>query len=416
MYAFAVDRDSGQYQGAVQPDRQRGARVHAEGHGRHHAEQRHAVLAARMDLRAEPLVLCVPEVEKGRYYSVQLIDLYTFNFGYIGSRATGNGAGCYMVAGPGWKGERPRASPRCSGADAVLADHYRTQLFNPADIEREEDPGRLQGSDAVQLLGIYPRRPPRRHRWPKFDQGRVQGRTSPTSTSCCSSARRAGGDGPRQLAEDRHRRRASPSTPRSSRRRTSGVGIGIKDGYEKIKKRRELRQGRQRLARRAAFGDRAFFKGDWLLRAAAAIAGIYGNDAVEAMYPMAATTARGQARRQQAPLHAHLPGRAVAAGERLLVGDHVRRQDAATDREPDQPLPDQLADAAGHEEERRRLADHLHSEGFAGQGKESNWLPAPDGPIYLVMRLYWPKDRSRRRFYPLGKGTWKPPGIVVASK
>jgi hypothetical protein len=23
--------------------------------------------------------------------------------------------------------------------------------------------------------------------------------------------------------------------------------------------------------------------------------------------------------------------------------------------------------------------------------QESNWLPAPDGPIYLMMRLYWPK-------------------------
>ena len=29
-----------------------------------------------------------------------------------------------------------------------------------------------------------------------------------------------------------------------------------------------------------------------------------------------------------------------------------------------------------------------------GADKESNWLPAPDGPIYLVMRLYWPKDGS----------------------
>jgi len=26
-----------------------------------------------------------------------------------------------------------------------------------------------------------------------------------------------------------------------------------------------------------------------------------------------------------------------------------------------------------------------------GADKESNWLPAPDGPIYLAMRLYWPK-------------------------
>jgi hypothetical protein len=56
----------------------------------------------RAELRGEPIVLCVPEVEKGRYYSVQLVDIYTFNYGYIGSRATGNGAGCYMIAGPDW--------------------------------------------------------------------------------------------------------------------------------------------------------------------------------------------------------------------------------------------------------------------------------------------------------------------------
>jgi hypothetical protein len=25
-----------------------------------------------------------------------------------------------------------------------------------------------------------------------------------------------------------------------------------------------------------------------------------------------------------------------------------------------------------------------------GHDKESNWLPAPNGPIYVVIRLYWP--------------------------
>src|SRR5262245_27020754 len=52
------------------------------------------------DLRAEPIVLTVPAVEKGRYYSLQFIDMYTFNFAYVGSRATGNGAGSYLLAGP----------------------------------------------------------------------------------------------------------------------------------------------------------------------------------------------------------------------------------------------------------------------------------------------------------------------------
>ena len=38
---------------------------------------------------------------------------------------------------------------------------------------------------------------------------------------------------------------------------------------------------------------------------------------------------------------------------------------------------------------------------------KANWLPAPDGPIYMVMRLYWPKEEALN-------GSWTPPGIVVA--
>ena len=53
-----------------------------------------------VDLRAEPVVFTVPAVEKGRYYSLQFIDMYTFDFAYVGSRATGNGAGSYLLAGP----------------------------------------------------------------------------------------------------------------------------------------------------------------------------------------------------------------------------------------------------------------------------------------------------------------------------
>jgi hypothetical protein len=61
-----------------------------------------------LDLRTEPYVLTIPPIEKDRYFSVQLIDLYTFNFDYIGSRATGNEGGNYLIAGPGWKGDMPR--------------------------------------------------------------------------------------------------------------------------------------------------------------------------------------------------------------------------------------------------------------------------------------------------------------------
>ena len=46
-----------------------------------------------LDLRTEPVVISVPAVPKGRYYSVQLIDGNTYNYGYIGSRSTGTSAG-----------------------------------------------------------------------------------------------------------------------------------------------------------------------------------------------------------------------------------------------------------------------------------------------------------------------------------
>lgn len=57
-----------------------------------------------MDLRAEPMVVTMPSIEPNRYYTGQMIDLYTYNFAYIGTRSFGNGGGTFLIAGPGWKG------------------------------------------------------------------------------------------------------------------------------------------------------------------------------------------------------------------------------------------------------------------------------------------------------------------------
>jgi hypothetical protein len=47
-----------------------------------------------------------------------------------------------------------------------------------------------------------------------------------------------------------------------------------------------------------------------------------------------------------------------------------------------------------------------------GADKKSNWLPAPNDLIYLVMRLYWPKTEAPS-ILPPGEGTWKPPAIQL---
>jgi hypothetical protein len=75
-----------------------------------------------MDLRAEPMVLTVPPIEAGRYFSFQFIDLYTFNFAYIGSRTTGNGGGNYLVAGRTGRAKSGRNHGRHSVRHAVRDD------------------------------------------------------------------------------------------------------------------------------------------------------------------------------------------------------------------------------------------------------------------------------------------------------
>ena len=109
------------------------------------------------DLRAEPIVLSVPTVEKARYYSVMLEDGNTFVYGYIGSRATGNEAGDYMVAGPDWNGATPPGIKkvfRSSTQFSIVA--YRTQLFGPDDIDNVK---RVQAGYKVQPLSAYLKQP-----------------------------------------------------------------------------------------------------------------------------------------------------------------------------------------------------------------------------------------------------------------
>src|SRR5437868_12848577 len=87
-----------------------------------------------LDLRAEPMVISVPAIDKDRYYAVQMIDGNTYNFGYIGSRTTGTEAGDYLVVGPDWKGEKPAGIKKVfTSTTAFTLALIRTQLLNPED-------------------------------------------------------------------------------------------------------------------------------------------------------------------------------------------------------------------------------------------------------------------------------------------
>ena len=104
------------------------------------------------DLRAEPLVISVPAVPD-RYYSLQFIDMYTHNFAYVGSRATGKQAGNYLLAGPRWKGEMPKGIESVIRSETDLAFVlYRTQLFGKDDLAKVQQ---IQAGYKAQPLSSF---------------------------------------------------------------------------------------------------------------------------------------------------------------------------------------------------------------------------------------------------------------------
>ena len=163
------------------------------------------------------------------------------------------------------------------------------------------------------------------------------------------------------------------------------------------------------------FGDSAFYNGDWLKRAAAAKGGIYGNDTVEATYPMTRNDATGETldgskhnytltfpKGQLPPVNAFWSVTMYDGKSQLLIENPINRYLINSPM-----LPGMKKNADGS------LTIYIQKES-PGKEKEANWLPAPNGEIYLVMRLYWPRTEEPS-ILPVGEGSWSPPGIVKAS-
>src|SRR5438477_11475011 len=157
MYEYAVDRNSGQFKAPFNQIKNE-ARVFTYKDTSivtTNSDTPYSFLW--MDLRAEPMVLSVPAVEKGRYYAVQLEDGNTYNYGYIGSRSTGTEPGDYMVVGPDWKGATPPGIKKVfQSSTQFSAVAYRTQLFNSADMPNVE---KVQAGYKVQPLSASLKQP-----------------------------------------------------------------------------------------------------------------------------------------------------------------------------------------------------------------------------------------------------------------
>jgi len=350
-----------------------------------------------LDLRAEPVVITVPVIEKDRYFSVQLIDLYTFNFDYIGSRTTGNDGGSFLIVGPGWKGARPPGIKRVFRSETEFAiATFRTQLFNPSDLDNVK---KVQEGYKAQPLSQF------------------LGKPAPPAASVIDFIKPLTSDQERTSLEIfdilNFVLQFCPTNPSEKdlmarfARLNIGAGknfdaallspevkaaieSGMADAWQALAKiKKQVDAGK--VTAGDLFGTRAFLRNNYLYRMAGAVLGIYGNSKLEAMYPAYSVDESGQkldganrytlrfAQGQLPPVNAFWSLTMYELPSSLLVANLLNRYLINSPM-----LPDLKRDADGG------LTLYIQHDS-PGKDKESNWLPAPNGPFMMFMRLYWPK-------------------------
>jgi len=407
MHAFSIDKNNPQYKGPFNTVNNVARVFTPEDTAFVTPNADTPYTFAVLDLRAEPVVITVPAMEPRRYFVLQLMDLYTYNFAYIGSRSTGNGGGRFLVAGPRWQGKAPAGITKVIRSETDLVNLVgRTQLFNAGDLPNVK---RIQSRYKIQTLSAY-RKQPTPAPAPAVDwiapEPPAQMRSSLEFYN--------------QLAFLLQFAPAHPSE-QSLRERFASIGLepghefdfnsmnpalrralqeGMHDGQNDIDKNREALNGKTD----GLFGDRNTLKNDYLARATGTQVGIGGNSREEALYPVLENDSTGQpldgrnkytlrfAPRSLPPVNAFWSMTMYRLPDQLLASNPLKRYLINSSM-----LPSLKRDRDGG------ITIYIQSES-PGKGKESNWLPAPAGPFMVTLRYYWPKPA-------LLEGKWTSPQI-----
>jgi hypothetical protein len=377
-----------------------------------------------IDLRDEPVVFTIPEIEKERFYQVQLIDIYTHNFAYISTVATGNIPGKYLITGPEWKGEVPEGITEVFPCETqFLLAIARTQLFNPSDIDnlkKIQDKYRIEplstflgtqapaASAAIDFpewkdgtefsAGLFP----------YFDFVLTLVKTPKEEQALMKRFAKIGLDG-----------KGTFDITKFSPEIQKAIEEGAQEGLAAIKEFGK-KETSDPLVSAKVFGTRTFLnksakdnyslKDLFMIRAVGAEKGIYGNSGVEAIYPTYVVDTEG------APFDASKNNYSMSfeKGEFPPVKAFwsLTMYDGKTQLLIDNPLNRYLLNSPMMDDfvmnEDGSLTLYVQKES-PGKDLEPNWLPAPDGPFVVVMRLYGPKEEAL-------EGKWVAPALVKASK
>lgn len=367
-----------------------------------------------LDLRAEPLVVIVPPIAQERYFSVQLIDLYTHNFDYIGSRTTGNGGGHFLIAGPGWQGETPDGITKVIRCETEIAMAlFRTQLFNVDDLENVKQ---IQAQYAVKPLSVFLGQPPPAAAPAIAFPAPLTPEAQKTSLEFFSLLNFALQFCPTHPSERELMARFA----------TVGVGAGLHfdAGTLAPETKQAIEQGvadawadfaggvklanEGKLGSGDVFGTREILANNYLYRMLAAALGIYGNTQAEAIYLPYYVDADGQ--QLSGASHYTLrfgPGQLPPANSFWSLTMYAEPTKLLAANPLDRYLLNSTMLAQFKPDADGGLTLLIQHES-PGKDSEANWLPAPEGPFSMMMRLYWPKAAAL-------DGSWKAPPLTRGS-
>ena len=363
-----------------------------------------------LDLRTEPIVFTVPPIPKDRYWSLQLIDLYTHNFDYLGTRTTGNGGGNYMISGPGWRGGTPKGITKVIRSETEIASaQFRTQLFNPGDLDSVKQ---IQARYIVQPLSAFLGQPapnaapPIRFIAPLTPE---QQRSSPEFFNILNFVLQFCPTHPSEVELMGRFAKIGVGAGKTfdpdklSSEVRAAIEAGMVDAWAEFDVMKEqINEGK--VTSGDIFGTRTYLKNNYLYRMAAAVLGIYGNSKEEAMYPAYYVDSEGKfltgenryelrfAPGQLPPVDAFWSLTMYEQPSSLLVANPLNRY-----------LLNSTMMAQFHRDPDGGLTLLLQHES-PGKDKESNWLPAPPGAFSAILRLYLPKADAL-------EGKWVAPAL-----
>ncbi len=362
-----------------------------------------------LDLRAEPVVFIISPIEKNRYWSLQLIDLYTFNFDYLGSRTTGNNGGAYMIAGPNWKGETPKGIDKVIRCETEIASGiFRTQLYDPNDLENVK---KVQLKYVLKPLSAFMGQPAP-PATPAIDFPKpLSVEEQKSSLDIFKHLNFALQFCPTHPSEKELMEKFSLlnigagktfDTTAFSTEVVSAMHQGVADAWKDLAA--VVQQSNEgKVSASDVFGTRDFLNGNYMFRMVGAVTGIYGNSREEAMYPNYFVDTDGN-KLDGANTYAmrFAPGQLppVNAFWSLTMYD-------SDDLLVENPLNRYLLNSTMLSQFRKDTDGGLTlliQHESPGKNKEANWLPAPAGSFRVVLRLYWPKPAAL-------EGSWKHPVV-----